>query len=411
MNKEKYIEMRNALMSEIEVLLAEGKIEESNAKMEEVKALDNKWEEVKLANANLNALKDNTKVINLENKSMKVEGETVIENTNVINNVLDDKKIYENAWAKHLMGRTLETDEKNIFDKINSGFNNAYTHTTVNTPTLIPETVVKGIWARAEEMYPLLADVRKYNITGTLTINKHASIDAGDAAWQEEGTDTADEQNTFAQISLTGCELAKAITVSWKLKSMAVEEFLPYIQAELGKRIGVVLGTSMYTGTGVAGVQPQGVIVAINAEGGTPQKVTYTADNGVDPLTYEKITTAISKLHSSYLAGAAIYAQNSTIWTTLANLLDGVGRPLFVPDVSAGGVGRMFGMTVKPDAGAGTGNIVIGNASNGYIFNTNEPMSLATEDHVKARETDYAAYTVVDGKVLDTKAFALLDLI
>ena len=38
-----------------------GKIEESQAKMKEVEALDNKWEEVKLANANMNALKDKTK--------------------------------------------------------------------------------------------------------------------------------------------------------------------------------------------------------------------------------------------------------------------------------------------------------------------------------------------------------------
>jgi len=35
-------------------------------------------------------------------------------------------------------------------------------------------------------------------------------------------------------------------------------------------------------------------------------------------------------------------------------------------------------------------------------------MSVATEEHVKARTTDYAAYTVVDGDVMDEKAFALI---
>jgi hypothetical protein len=35
-------------------------------------------------------------------------------------------------------------------------------------------------------------------------------------------------------------------------------------------------------------------------------------------------------------------------------------------------------------------------------------MSLATEEHVKARTVDYAAYTIVDGGLLDTKAFALI---
>ena len=55
MTKEKYLELRNALMTEIESLIAEGKLDDSNAKMDEVKNLDNQWEQIKLASANLNA--------------------------------------------------------------------------------------------------------------------------------------------------------------------------------------------------------------------------------------------------------------------------------------------------------------------------------------------------------------------
>lgn len=408
--KSKYLLDRKALMNTAQALIGDGKLEDFEAKKKEIEKLDADYDNACKAQANLNAMDDKTKITDIQNLGVKIDGE--VKETMIENKTPNEKELYLNAWAKKIMGQKLDETENTLFDKVNTEFNNAYTHTTVNTPTLIPETVVAGIWARAEGMYPLLADVRKFNVAGTLTMNKHISIDAGDAAWSaDEDTATADEQNTFGQISLGGCELSKAITVSWKLKAMAVPEFLTYIQNELGARVGVVLGTSMYTGAGVAGVQAQGVITAINAEAGTPQKVTYTADAGVDPLTYEKLTTAISKLHSSYLNGASIYATNVTIWTTLANLLDGIGRPIFVPDVSAGGVGRMFGMTVKTDAGAGTGNILIGNAGAGYIFNTNEPLSLSTEDHVKARTTDYAAYTIVDGKVLDTQAFALLDLV
>jgi HK97 family phage major capsid protein len=125
-------------------------------------------------------------------------------------------------------------------------------------------------------------------------------------------------------------------------------------------------------------------------------------------LAYEDFTAAFGKIHSSYLAGAAIYANSSTIWNQLASLLDGEGRPVFIPDVSAGGVGRMFGKVVKPDAGVTDGSVIIGNPAQGYIVNTSEPMSVATEEHVKARTVDYAAYTIVDGGVLDTKAFALI---
>ena len=81
MNKEKYLEMRNALLKEIEGLIEEGKIEESNAKMKEVEELDNKWEQVKLANANLNALKDNITGIELENRGVEPKGEVTVVDT------------------------------------------------------------------------------------------------------------------------------------------------------------------------------------------------------------------------------------------------------------------------------------------------------------------------------------------
>lgn len=411
MNKEQYLKQRNDLMAEIENLLAGGKIEEANAKMKDVEALDNKWEEVKLANANLNALKGNAKVINLENQSVNPGEVKVLENIIEIKAV-DEKQAYQNAWAKVMQGKKLEANEQVLFDKVNTEFNNAYTHDTTNTSVLIPETVVAGIWKRAEEMYPLLADVKKFNVSGTLTIKKHTAIAAGDAAFYSEGTATSDEQNTFGEISLSGCELSKAITITWKLRSMATEEFIPYIINELGERVGVALGKSTAQGKGATATprEPEGIETALLAEDGTPQVVTYDPDHATTPvpLTYAKVTEAVGKIHSSYLAGCSIYATNATIWNRLATLVDENGRPLFIPDVTSGGVGRIFGMVVKPDAGITAGNILIGNANKGYIMNTNEPMSVATEEHVKARTVDYAAYTIVDGAVMDTKAFALI---
>lgn len=406
MNKEKYLEMRNGLMNDAEKLIADGKIEESKAKMKEVEDLDNQWESIKLANANLNALKDNVNVTDLENKSVEVKGGKTVENIQQPK-VVDEQKVYENAWAKHMMGQKLTGDESEVFNKVNTEFNNAYTHDTGNTGVLIPTTVAAGIWSRAEEMYPLFADVKKFAVKGRLVIKKHVSIDAGDADWYVEGTPTADEQNTFGELVLDGHELSKAVTVSWKLRAMAIEDFIPYITRELGSRVGVALGVAVARGTGTN--QPRGVETALLAQAGTPQVVTYDPEAATpDELTYGKITAAIGKIHSSYLAGAAIYANNGTIWGELANLMDEMGRPLFIPDVTSGGVGRMFGMVVKPDAGLSAGSILIGNASEGYVFNTNEPFSVVTEEHAKQRVTDYVAYAVVDGDVMDEQAFALI---
>lgn len=413
MNKEQYLAQRNALLDEIEVLIKDGKTDEANSKMKDVETLDNKWDEIALANANMEALKGKNSVTNMENHSEKVKG-TVVAATSQPEKT-DDKEAYKIAWAKTMQGKKLDDKEQEMYDRVNSEFHNAYTHDTTNTTVLIPESVVAGIWKRAEEGYALLADVKKFNVKGTLTFKKHSSIDAGDADWYDEDTATADEQNTFGELSLSGCELAKSITVTWKLKAMATEEFIPYIINELGERVGVTLGKAISKGKGKPGqsdtfkAQPKGIETALLAESSTPQVVSYDPEAATpDPLAYEDFTLAISKIHSSYLPGSAIYANNTTIWTQIANLKDGMGRPMFIPDVTAGGVGRIFGMVVKPDAGVTDGSIIIGNPNKGYVMNTNEPMSVATEDHVKARTTDYAAYTIVDGDVFDTKAFSLI---
>ena len=414
MKKEKYLADRKVLLDEAQKLIDEGKIEESTAKMKEVENLDNKWEETKLANANMEALKGNTKIVDLVDKSVNLNGGKIVDST--IEKAIDNKANYETAWAKYMQGGKLEGADLEVFNKTNKEFNNAFTHTTANTPTLIPETVVSGIWSRAEEMYPFLADIKKYNVQGTLTINKHTAIAAGDAAFYDEATATADEQNTFGQLTLTGCELAKSITVTWKMRAMAIDEFIPYIKNELGERVGVALGTAVIKGKGQPGTEdtfkaePLGVETALLAESNTPQVVTYNpaASPTADPLSYADFTAAIGKIHSSYLEGSAIYASNATIWGQLANLVDSTGRALFIPDRPSGGVGRMFGMVVKADAGVTADSVIIGNPGRGYVMNTNEPMSLATEEHVKARTVDYAAYTIVDGAPLDNKAFALI---
>ena len=253
-------------------------------------------------------------------------------------------------------------------------------------------------------------------LKGTLVINRHDSIALGDAAWYDEATVIADEKNLFGQLTLDRVRAwPKPSLFSWKLRAMAVEDFIPYIKNELGERVGVALGTAIAQGQGKPGdndqfkPEPQGIETALAAENNTPQVVTYNpAANPADPVDYEKITSLIAKLHSSYLSGSAFYANNATIWTVLANIVDTTGRPIFIPDTTVGGVGRMLGFVVKADAGVSADSVLFGNANKGYVFNTNEPMSLATEEHVKARTVDYAAYTIVDGAVLDTKAFALL---
>lgn len=402
MTYKQYTERREALLAEAQNFINEGKLEEAQAKQAEVTALDNEYQNIVTERANLNALAGAPVAEPIENRSVTVPNARSIDSVSDVD-VTNESDVYLRAWAADMQGRSMTAQERAVFDRVNAEFSNEYTHDTTNTAVLIPETVAAGIWSRAAESHPMYADAKKYNIPGKLTIKKHTGIVAGDAAWYEEDTPTADEQNAFGELSLGGWELSKAVTVTWKLRAMAMDEFIPYIIDELGQRIGAALGNAAVNGKGAAAKEPEGVVTALMAEDGTPQVVTYSGE-----LTYANMTAAFGKLHSSYMSGAAVYANNETIWNKLANIVDKNGRPLFVPDVTGGGVGRIFGRIVKPDDAVANGDVVVGAPGAALAFNISEPLSITSEDHAKPRTTDYVAYTVTDGGVIDTKAFAML---
>jgi len=75
MNREKYLEERKALLVEAESFLNESKLDEYNAKEVEVKELDEKYEALSKATANMNALKDAQPIKNEEVKEIMIPAE------------------------------------------------------------------------------------------------------------------------------------------------------------------------------------------------------------------------------------------------------------------------------------------------------------------------------------------------
>jgi HK97 family phage major capsid protein len=406
MNKKEYLAKRKTLLDEAEKLLNEGKLEEFKAKEKEIKDLDEQFEAFAKAQANINALKDKT-VVDVA-VDMTIQDNGVVASTKPIE-VKDEKQVYLNAWAKEMMGQPLAEQEKMIFDKFNADIRNA-TQTVATHAILIPETVSEGIWKEAGELFPILGDVRMTFVPGDLTIIKETNA-GNDAEWYDEDDEVNDSEFGFGELNLTGCELAKSIPISWKLRKMSIDAFIPYITSLLAEKMGAALAKAIVSGLGKPGTsdtfkpQPKGIVTALVAEQGTPQIIEYD-DN--DDLDYDKLAKAMGLIKSSYKNGAAIYATSTTIWNKLALIKDNQGRPLFIPDVTSGGVGRIFGLVVKEEDSVADDAILFGNVARGYVMNVNENMTIYTEDHVKQRYTDYMSYAIVDGDVLTTKAFAYI---
>lgn len=389
MTKTMYNETRAALMADAKKLLDEGKLEEFEAKKAEVEALDAKYDAEAKAEANLEALERGSRV---DSAAKPVVAEKSREE------ILDSTE-YKRAFLKAMMRKELDADERGAFNIANA------TQAAGSHSALIPKTLMKEIWEEMAQLHPVLADseASRTYVKGKVSI-PYADI-SGDGAWTAETTATSEGTLTSGTVDLDAYDLSKGITVSWKLYEMALDSFEAFLRRKLAEKVSNALAAAFFTGTGSTNTQPTGVITALEAETNTPQVVTYTAANGIG---YTNIITAMSKITAGYFTGSSIYATSATIWTLLAGIVDNTKQPIFIPDPSAGGVGRIFGIPVKPEDGVTAGKVVVGNFAKGYASNMAADVELHYEEHVLARKTDYAAWCLADGKPMTTKAFAEL---
>lgn len=388
MKKEKYLENRAKLMAEGKQLLDAGKIDDFNAKKAEVEALDAQFDAEAAAEANLNALENGVRV-NQQAKPVTAQSQEEI-----INSVE-----YKRAFLKAMMRKELDADERGAYNIVNA------TTAAGSHSALIPKTIMDDIWEEMGQLHPVIADAapsRTY-VKGKVSI-PYADI-SGDGAWTAETTATSEGTLTSGSVDLDGYDLSKGIAISWKLYEMSLANFEAFLRRKLAEKVSNALAAAHFTGTGSSNNQPTGVIPTLEGETNTPQVVTYTAANGIS---YANLLSAMSKISAGYVPKSVVYASSTTIWTLLAAILDDNKRPLFIPDVTLGGVGRMFGLPVKPEDGVTAGKVLIGNFAQGYASNVNADVELHYEEHVLARKTDYAAWTLADGKPMTTKAFAEL---
>ena len=413
---EKLKAQREEMMTAANKMIEDGDIEGANAKMDEIKALDEKINAAITAKKNADALSDAAPAIDIADKSAPVGGvpegsvDFGVKGTGTEDKAASDRK-YENAWAKWALDpKSLSAEETEIMRARNAAF------TTTSTSVVIPNTLMKGILDDTAAAYPFFADVSKTYVKGTITLLKGTA--SSDAAWYDEATPIADGTETFATITLNGCELARSITVSWKLKEMSIDEFMPYIRGKLSEKMGAALGYGSISGKGVAASsesspwkpEPLGILTQLAKSAYSAQNV--SVENPTSAQMIATFAKAISKINTKYLNGAAIYVNSVTLWDRIGSMCDTTGRPIFTAssDVTNGVVGHILGRPVKLESAMPADKILIGNAKAGYAVNINKAVTLSTEDHVKARETDYAAYAIIDGAPTAETAFALITL-
>ncbi len=415
MTKEAYLEKRQELLNSAQASLDAGNVEESNEFVAEVEELDKQFEETAKAQADLNAMAKagvNTPVP----EPLMQNGAAELEQVQVVNNEQREQELYRQAFAKKLLKREMSADERQVFDHINVGEAKMAANTAADHGVVVPDTVSDNIWQEAGELHPILDDVPFTSVKGTVEYITETAV-SDDAKWVTETEEATDSALHLGKISLSGCELIKAIPVTRKLQTMSIDTFLSYITSQLAERMGAALANAIVSGTGPSSAtstasQPEGIITSLKKDNDKlaehiVQYAIKDADSGKG-MAYKDITSALALIKSAYIPGVKIYAKNSDIWNILANLVDGQKRPIFIPDVTGQTIGRLFGRNVIEEDAIPAGSFLFGNVNKGYVANFNESLAIDQEYHAKGHYTDYVAYSLVDGAVRTKNAFALV---
>ena len=308
-------------------------------------------------------------------------------------------KEYRSAFYKSLMGKELNQAEKNAMNRAMEleKRNDAYT-TSGNTPVIIPTATLNEVVKKARTMGGLIAEVRAFNVPSKISVP--VATPASKAVWNTEGADVATEQPTIAQVTFDANEIIKVFSISAKVKTMSIDAFESYLTEELTNCVMECLADGIVNGTGTG--QGTGIETGITWNEGT-NLVTTTA------LTFDNITTVISRLKRGYSKGAKFAMNNATLYNKIYGLMDGNKRPVFVQNAQDDSVGKILGFEVVVDDNIKDNEIFFGNFQYyGYNMPNGIAVESSTQSSFKSGKVDYRGMAIADCKPIVDEAFIKL---
>ena len=283
MNKEKYLTQRNEIYSEAEKLINEGKIEEANAKIEEIKNLDQQFENEAKVIANLNALKDNAKAANIEkfDNANKV-GKIIDSIGNNLGEDFTNSMEYRKAFMNYVQTGT----------PISREFKNADASTkTSDVGEMIPQTVLEKIVEKMEVVGIIYNLVTKTSYKGGLKIP--TSSVKPTASWVAEGAGSNKQKKTTGSISFAYNKLRCAVSSSLEVETMSLAVFETTFIKNVSEAMIKAIEQAIISGTGSnqpTGILSETVVTGQNVDVAKTAKVTYETLVNAEaalPLAYE----------------------------------------------------------------------------------------------------------------------------
>lgn len=314
--------------------------------------------------------------------------------------VLDTEE-YRSAFYKTMLGKELNTVEKDAYnaaisvaEKRADAFNSSS-----DSLAVLPTETLNEVIKKARTMGGLMAECRAFSVPIKIAIP--VGTPGTKASWHVEGAAVESEKATLASVTFDGYEIIKVFSISAKVRKMSIAAFEAYLIDELTACVMECIADALINGTGSG--QGTGLESGITWTAGT-NLVEATAEQLADWTTYTKF---IAMLKRGYAAGAKFACNNAFLWGTVYGLKDGNDRPLYQPDITGQGNGKLFGFDIVIDDNIANDTIYFGNFAKYMGYNMPEGIAIeaSTQSSFKKGLIDYRALAIADCKPIVAEAF------
>ena len=399
MNKEKYLTQRNEIYSEAEKLINEGKIEEANAKIEEIKNLDQQFENEAKVIANLNALKDNAKAANIEkfDNANKV-GKIIDSIGNNLGEDFTNSMEYRKAFMNYVQTGT----------PISREFKNADASTkTSDVGEMIPQTVLEKIVEKMEVVGIIYNLVTKTSYKGGLKIP--TSSVKPTASWVAEGAGSNKQKKTTGSISFAYNKLRCAVSSSLEVETMSLAVFETTFIKNVSEAMIKAIEQAIISGTGSnqpTGILSETVVTGQNVDVAKTAKVTY-----------ETLVNAEAALPLAY-EGEAKWFMTKKTFMAFIGMTDDNKQPIARVNYGINGkpertlLGRQvilndYMTSINDTLSSDTVVAFLFNPAD-YVLNSNLNMTIKKYEDNDTDDMVTKAIMLVDGKVVDKNSLVTI---
>lgn len=396
MTREMYNTRRGELLARAQSLIDEGKIDDAEKVQDEIKKLDDDFENICKAQANLNAL-NKAGASSLINQIIGGK-ENKMENKNVSRAEMLNSTEYRTAFMRNVLAG----------EAIPEKFRNSDANTkTSDIPTVIPTTIMQRIVEKLESHGEILSLVTKTSYKGGLQIPTSSSKPT--ASWVSEGSGSDKQKKATGSITFSYYKLRCAISVSLEADVVSLDFFETIFTNQVTEAMIAALETSIIKGTGSG--QPKGILKETVIEG---QNINITKAGSI---TYKTLWDMKKAVPSGYRSKAKFFMNYST-FCDIMSLTDTAGQPIARMNYGLSGVAQatllgtpvVFSDDIDAYEAAPTADTVVAFLFNpsDYILNTNLAMTVKQYEDNENENKITKAVMLVDGKTVDKNSLVTL---